>query len=287
MKEVKTVLGKGLASLLPEDSSRDRHMGISMLRVQDIRENAYQPRRDFDETAIQELAASIKASGIIQPLVVRKTATGYELIAGERRLRAAKIAGLTQVPIVIRRTTDKEALELALIENIQRQDLNCVDEARAYMQLMTEFQMTQEEVAERVGKDRSSIANHLRVLRLPEPILEDLQKGILTFGHAKVLVALESPEKKMRLRDLIITEKLSVRQAELLIQQMKEPEKPAVPTPRTPLATRLKNLALEISRQVGTKVDIQGNDTRGKFVIHYTTRADFDRILAVIKEGQS
>ncbi len=221
----KSVLGKGLASLLPgamaplpttsaetsqaqqsaasaasaagaatpvmESGNKDRHPGISLAMIDEIQVGAFQPRREFDEAAIEDLAQSIRSNGIIQPLVVRKTAEGYELIAGERRLRAAKKAGLKQIPIVIRRSTDREVLELALIENIQRQDLNCVEEAMAYFQLSQDFSLTQEEVATRVGKDRTTIANHLRLLRLPEVILDDLKTNRMSFGHGKVLLGLE------------------------------------------------------------------------------------------------
>lgn len=226
----KTVLGKGLASLLPnstasapsgasvfgsapltpsasETPNRDRHMGISMAGVDEIQVNHFQPRREFDELSLKELAQSIRTSGIIQPLVVRKTAKdGFELIAGERRLRAAKLAGLKQVPVVIRRSTDRETLELALVENIQRQNLNCVDEALAYFQLIQEFSLTQEEVSDRVGKDRATVANYLRLLRLPETILDDLKKQILTFGHGKALLGLEDADMRLRARVQILQE---------------------------------------------------------------------------------
>ncbi|NDD92731.1 ParB/RepB/Spo0J family partition protein, partial [bacterium] len=190
----KTVLGKGLASLLPGAAAsisatpsaapsnhaglmagnQDRHPGIALLPVDELSVNDYQPRRSFDDSTLQELAQSIKTNGLIQPLIVRRTTSGYQLIAGERRLRASKLAGLRQVPVVVRRSTDREALEMALIENIQREDLNCIDEALAYRQLMEEFQLTQEEAATRVGKERASVANHLRLLRLPEEIVNDL-----------------------------------------------------------------------------------------------------------------
>ncbi len=165
----------------PDTGNRDRHPGISLAAVDDIQANHYQPRHDFDEQALAELAQSIEANGIIQPLVVRKGVTGgYQLIAGERRLRAAKLAGLKQVPVVIRRSTDREALELALVENIQRQNLNCIDEALAYLQLMEEFALTQEEVAKRVGKERATVGNTVRLLKLPQAIIDDLKKQILS-----------------------------------------------------------------------------------------------------------
>ncbi len=324
----KNVLGKGLASLLPSASSsvppsaifgppadaspavdsqesreassvtdssaqtvasRDRHMGISMISLNDIRPNRYQPRREFDDAAIQELAESIKSSGIIQPLVVRKVRDGFELIAGERRLRAAKAAGLKQVPIVIRRSTDKEALELALIENIQRQDLNCVDEALAYFQLIEEFSLKQEEVADRVGKDRATVANYLRLLRLPETILEDLKTQALSFGHGKALLGLDDADLRLRARKQILEKKLSVRETESLVDLLKNEKKESQsssssskPTPE-PYAERLIHLSRELARHWSTQVEIKGSDKRGKILIHYSSRQELDRILEGMK----
>ncbi len=309
----KTVLGKGLASLLPnaqsphlaaggsafgptpssalkstpsESSNRDRHMGISMASVDDIQVNHFQPRREFNEVHLKELAQSIRTSGIIQPLVVRKTEKdGLELIAGERRLRAAKMAGLKQVPIVIRRSTDRETLELALIENIQRQDLNCVDEALAYFQLIQDFSLTQEEVADRVGKERATVANYLRLLRLPEVIIDDLKNQILTFGHGKALLGLEEADLRIRARTQVIKEQLSVRETEALVDAMKKASKDQKgteeisPHPKTAFAQRITNLSQELARFWSTKVEIKGSERRGKIVLHYASRQELDRIL--------
>ncbi len=300
----KTVLGKGLASLLPplqppsggsthtpvspasSESNHSRHLGISMAAIEDIEANHFQPRRDFDPVSLEELAQSIRTSGIIQPLLVRKNSKdGFELIAGERRLRAAKLAGLKQVPVVIRRSTDRETLELALIENIQRQNLNCVDEALAYFQLLQEFSLTQEEVADRVGKDRASIANYLRLLRLPEVILEDLKRQVLSFGHGKALLSLDDSELRLRARAEIIEKRLSVRETESLIEVMKKTALETGggvigPVPaKNPVTHRLNNLSYELARYWSTKVEIKGTESRGKIVIHYSTRQDLDRIL--------
>ncbi len=267
-----------------EVSHRDRHLGISMASLSDIRANHFQPRRDFDENALQELAQSIKTSGIIQPLVVRKTAKdGYELIAGERRLRAAKLAGLKQVPIVIRKSTDREALELALIENIQRQNLNCVDEALAYFQLIQDFALTQEEVSERVGKDRATVANYLRLLRLPEAIIDDLKRQVLSFGHGKALLGIDDTELRLKARAQIIDKRLSVRETEALIESMKQAKASAAGADaapaKTPLAARFANLSKELGRYWSTKVEVKGSEAKGKIVIHYSTRQDLDRIV--------
>lgn len=318
----KTVLGKGLASLLPgaanmpppppvvmqsmeavstpvandtnkttEESNRDRHPGISIALVGDIHVNPFQPRREFDESHIEELAQSIRINGIIQPLVVRKVPKGYELIAGERRLRAAKKAGLQQVPIVIRRSTDRESLELALIENIQRQDLGCVEEAKAYAQLVEEFNLTQEELAKRMGKDRATVANHLRLLKLPEVVLEDLRLNRLTFGHAKVLMALEDKDVLLRFREKIIAHHWSVRETESEISAWKEtaqtPASGATTEPESPLQQtfryRISNLGRELSRMWNTKVDIKGSEQKGKIVLHYRNSQDLHRLVDYLK----
>jgi ParB family chromosome partitioning protein len=308
----KQALGKGLASLFPgaytppppappqstespaavtapveppsNEVNKDRIPGIAMAMIDSIQVNQYQPRRDFDDKAIEELAQSIRSNGIIQPLVVRKSSTGnYELIAGERRLRAAKVVGLKQVPIVIRRSTDREALELALIENIQRQNLNCVDEALAYFQLIEDFALTQEEVALRVGKDRATVANFLRLLRLSPEILTDLKTGALSFGHGKVLLSLEDAELRMRARNQIIEKHLSVRDSEALVEQLKQGAQVSDSSKKSvvlsPVKSRLLNLAQDLCRQWSTKVEVKGSERRGKIVIHYASRQELDRLL--------
>jgi len=323
----KQVLGKGLASLFPgvgsiqqpstglppagaiaagpatiamspsvtsaEVQNKDRQMGIALAFLDDIQVNQYQPRREFDPSAIEELAQSIRENGIIQPLVVRKTSIGsYELIAGERRLRAAKKAGLKQVPIVVRRSTDREALELALIENIQRENLNCIDTALAYFQLIQDFSLTQEEVAVKVGKDRASIANHLRLLRLPEAIIDDLKKGVLTFGHGKALLGLEDNELRMRARLDIIDHHMSVREAEALVEKMKTSVATglaAVPsvqnssTAISPVKARLANLAQDLTRLWSARVELKGSERRGKITFHYSSRQELDRLLEAMQ----
>jgi ParB family chromosome partitioning protein len=273
----------------PEMNNKDRIPGITMTAVADILVNPHQPRRDFDDTALEELAASIRANGIIQPLVVRRNATGsYELIAGERRLRASKLAGLQHVPVVVRRSTDRESLEIALVENIQRQNLNCVDEALAYFQLMEDFSLTQEEVAVRVGKDRATVANHLRLLRLPQEIIVDLKMQTLSFGHGKALLSLEEPELRLRARTEILEKHLSVRDTEALIEEMKraaqEAKEGASPskekiTEMTPMRSRLTNLAQELTRQWSTRIEMKGSERRGKIVIHYASRQELDRLI--------
>jgi ParB family chromosome partitioning protein len=271
-----------------ESSNRDRHLGISIIAIEEIQANHFQPRRDFDEASLEELAQSIRTSGIIQPLIVRKNAKGaYELIAGERRLRAAKIAGLKQVPIVVRKSTDRETLELALIENIQRQNLNCIDEALAYFQLIQDFSLTQEEVAARVGKERATVANYLRLLRLPEVIIEDLRKQTLSFGHGKALLALDEADTKLRARNQIIEKRLSVRETENLVDALKKVQvshdSSSSRNELSPIASRLTHLSHELARHWSAKVEVKGTEQKGKIVIHYSTREDLDRIVEAMQ----
>lgn len=275
-------------------SNRDRHLGIGLANIEDIAVNQYQPRRDFDDQALEELAQSIRANGIIQPLVVRKNEKGgYQLIAGERRLRASKLAGLKQVPIVIRKSTDREALELALIENIQRQNLNCIDESLAYFQLVQDFNLTQEEVAARVGKERATVANYLRLLKLPEAIIDDLKRQILSFGHGKALLSLEDTELRLRARAQIVEHRMSVRDAEALVEQLKVGAQSQVSAsgetspPKTAVQVRLGSLSQDLTRQWSTRVEIKGTERRGKIVLHYATRHELERILMSMQNGKT
>jgi ParB family chromosome partitioning protein len=274
-----------------EMSNANRIPGLTFANVDDIVANGYQPRRDFDDEELKSLSRSIVANGIIQPLVVRKGPYGYQLIAGERRLRAAKLAGLKQVPIVIRKSTDREALEIAVVENVQRSDVNCVDEALAYLQLMQDFNLTQDETAERVGKDRSTVANFVRLLRLPESIIDDLKRGILSFGHGKALLSLEDQDQRLLARKSIIEGKLSVRATEALIQEMMRktgasPSADATAKDLTPVQSRLKNLALEITRSVGVKAEVKGTEKRGKMVLHYSSREELERLITLMQTSR-
>jgi ParB family chromosome partitioning protein len=302
-------LGKGLASLLPGAANnpaaiarqimgevpggsappaapdvtvnKERIPGITMADVDSIVPNQFQPRQDFAEGALQDLAESIRTHGIIQPLIVRKGEDGkLHLIAGERRLRASKIAGLKQVPIVIRKTSDKEKLELALIENIQREDLNCVEVALSYFQLSEDFRLTQEEIAKRVGKDRVSVANHLRLLKLPEAILGDLRKNILTFGHGRALLSVVDPVKRMEIRNRIVEKHLSVRETERMVAEtlLEGPEASAEEKAANPAKAELKEFSERLGRALGTRVKTKGDKYRGSIVIDYFSKEDLDRI---------
>ncbi|OFZ79934.1 MAG: hypothetical protein A2583_06130 [Bdellovibrionales bacterium RIFOXYD1_FULL_53_11] len=267
-----------------------RHMGISLVTLEEIVPNAYQPRRDFDDEKMEELAQSIRENGLIQPLVVRKCASGYQLIAGERRLRAAKIAGLKHVPIVIRKSTDRESLEVAIIENVQRENLNCIDEALAYLRLSREFSLTQEDIAKRVGKDRATVSNSMRLLKLPEPVIDDLRRGVISYGHGKALLSLEDSGLVMQARTLVVEKAMSVRDTENLVEMLKAGKaengtsgKESVALPLSPLKMRLDNISQELTRKWSTKVELRGGERRGKIVFHYATRQDLDRILSAMQ----
>lgn len=233
----KMVLGKGIASLISPSINNDilespafkerkvvtevvdAEGGAVMIDVKEIKPNSSQPRKIFKEKEIAELSQSIKENGILQPLLVLKAETGFELIAGERRLRAAKLAGLEKVPVIIKKVTDREKVIMAILENVQREDLNCVEVALSYFQLINDFKLTQEELSKKLGKERSTVANFLRILKLPRAVLELLQKEILTFGHAKVLAGDRESEETTRLANEAATKNLSVRELEELIKK--------------------------------------------------------------------
>ncbi len=213
-------LGRGLLALIPEVPTVSEG-GVLEVPIAKIVANPLQPRKRFDQKKLQELSASIKTHGILSPVILRQADEGYELVAGERRLRAAKMAGLLAVPAVIREVSQAESLEVALIENIQREDLNPVEEAEVYQRLLTEFGLHQEELASRVGRDRSSVANSLRLLRLPKKIREDLAVGALSEGHARALLGLEKAAEQLQARDRILKRHLSVRETEALVRRLK------------------------------------------------------------------
>lgn len=277
------------AAVATTAQSKDRHMGISVLAVDDILPNPNQPRKDFDPALLAELSNSIKENGLIQPLVVRRIEKGYELIAGERRLRASKLAGLKVVPVVIRKSTDRESLELAIVENIQRENLNCVDEALAYFRLMNEYQLTQDELSRKMGKERSTIANSIRVLKLSEPILVKLKKGELSQGHAKALLAVEDFQKRERLSHQISNLGLNVRQAEKMAQSLREKKEASAGTVG---AETSQDAALHIEhaeklkKLLRTRVAIhssgQANGKGGKIEISFGGRDELNRIMNLL-----
>ena len=276
-------LGRGLGALLsspaPSSTAQEASAGpVVDLPIDSISANPKQPRKDFDDKALHDLAESLKQSGVLQPVVVRRFGESYQLIVGERRWRAAKMAGITKIPAVIRDATDAETLELALVENLLREDLNPMEEAEAYQRLLAEFGWTQEELAQRVARDRSSVANCLRLLKLPETIQADLRTGRLTMGHARALLSLDSPADQLKLREQILAHSWSVRATEQGVQA-----KRAQPTRRT-LRRSPELAAVEDALRVAlaTRVRIVGNERAGRIEIAYSSREELDRLNELI-----
>jgi len=287
MKNQNDRLGRGLRSLLPDTLDLDEGSlsGTDAIYflcdIEKINPNPYQPRKNMDNDGLNELAASIKEKGILQPLIINKAQNGaYELIAGERRLRAAGLAGLQKVPVIIRKASDEDRLELALIENIQRQNLNPIEESLAYDRLAQEFSLTQEEIAKKVGKERSTVANMLRLLNLPDYAKEDLQSGKISMGHARVLLSLPDSEMIQTLRNRIISQGLSVRQTEKLAKEtkgLKKPPKKKVHKNYIP-ESYCATLANDVTRHLGSRSKISQNGNRGKLEIEYYSLEDLERI---------
>jgi ParB family chromosome partitioning protein len=280
-------LGRGLGALLastPGDvTTLADQETLTEIPIDQISVNPNQPRKIFDSNALSELAASIKASGIIQPVVVRRVGGAYQLIAGERRWRAARQAGLLRIPAVIRDATDVESLEIALVENLLREDLNPMEEAEAYQKLLAQFGWTQEALAQRVGRDRSSIANSLRLLRLPDPIQADLRGGRLTMGHALALLSLTSEADQLRLRDEILAHSWSVRATE----QSARAVEAASGTPRRPKAARRRSpelVAVEdaLQRALMTRVRITGTERSGTIQVAYANAEELERLAELM-----
>jgi ParB family chromosome partitioning protein len=270
-------LGRGLGALLTTPLSLEgKH--LQDLPVDAISPNPQQPRKDFNINTLNDLSESVKRSGILQPVIVRKVGLGYELVVGERRWRAAKMAGLDKIPAVVRDVSDKESIELALVENLLREDLNPIEEAEAYRKLLADFGWTQEELAQHVGKDRSSIANYLRLLRLPEVIQTDLRSGRLTMGHARALLALSSPQDQLKLREEILIHSWSVRATEEGVQR-KRSQLPRRVARRSP---ELVGLEETLRDTLATRVRIVGNERRGRIEIIYSSREELERLTELI-----
>ena len=274
----KKALGRGLQTLIPVGNAAGRDE-IEDVPLSLVSPNPFQPRRAFDEAELEELANSVKTKGVLQPILVRKLGDeGYELIAGERRWRAAKLAGLKKIPAIVRPATDAEAMEMALIENLQRKDLNPLEAARAYQRLMKEFGLTQEAVARALGKERSSIANTVRLLALQSEVQTWVESDQLSWGHAKVLLGVSDPEQQVRLGRRAVTERLSVRDLERLVR-------PAHRAGRSNSARkghRPSEIEERMSRRLGTKVRLIHGKTGGKIVIDYYSPADLERVIDLI-----
>jgi len=271
----KSALGKGLGALIP-DAEKDSN--VFEVEVSKLFPNEDQPRRKFDEEKINALAESIKVHGVIQPIIVKREGDFYKIIAGERRWRAAKIAGLKKVPIVEKELSDREVMEISLIENIQREDLNPIEEALAYKRLMEDFQLTQEEIAERVGKSRSAIANTLRLLNLDDRVVEFINDGKLSEGHGKVIVSIEDKEKQFLIAKKVIEEDLNVRQTEKLIKEINNKKVKK----EKKIVAHYKDVEEKLQMFFGTKVKINNSKNKGKIEIEYYSEDDLQRILELL-----
>jgi len=275
----KNVLGKGLGAIFPDllnDSDKKKSLSCG---IEELRPNRYQPRKTFNDDKQKELIASIKNSGIIQPIIVRKAGNGYEIIAGERRWRAAQAAGLKDVPIVVREATDMEAAEISLIENIQREELNPLEEAGAYVTLIEKFKLSQEEISSQVGKDRSTVANTIRLLKLPPKVQDALRENKISAGHARCLLACNSTEEQSTALALILKKDLNVRETERLVQKAKKHPLDKQPAKKDRF---INDLEKALSAKLLAKVQINGSDKKGLIEIRYTSMDELNRLSGLI-----
>ena len=291
-------LGKGLDSLIPSAAVESKKKEVkndsvevaksenkgpeTIVKITKVEPNRKQPRKNFDEDALQELADSIKQFGLLQPILVQDRKDYYEIIAGERRWRAAKLAGLKEVPVIIREYTEKEIVEISLIENIQREDLNPIEEAQAYKRLLEEFNMKQDEVAERVSKSRSAVTNSIRLLKLSNEVQQMLIDDMITTGHARALLRIEDKELQYSLAQRIFDEKLSVRDVEKIMKSLQKPTKPKKMSDKTLMAI-YQDIEEKLKTKLSTKVSVTSKgDGAGKIEIEFYNHEDLDRILDMI-----
>ena len=279
-------LGKGLDSLLPRvqttvasdaEGGRPREIALEL-----IESNPFQTRSHMDEEQLTELAASITANGVVQPILVRPLAGGrFQLIAGERRWRASKLAGKKTVPAILRQVSDEQAMEITIVENLQREDLNPMEQARAFERLSREFHMTQEQIAQRTGKDRATVANFLRLLRLPAGVQAGVESAVLSFGHARALLALEEAEEIEKAAQRIVSLSLSVRQTETYVQGLIDPSRKAKKAPKEqqPSDPNVRDAQERLQRALGLKVAIEDHKGRGRVIIEYARLEDFDTLM--------
>ncbi|MFC0561282.1 ParB/RepB/Spo0J family partition protein [Halalkalibacter alkalisediminis] len=275
-------LGKGLQALFPEhkDEKNDK---VEQIAVNELRPNPYQPRKTFSEEAIAELTESIKQHGILQPILARKSIKGYEIVVGERRFRAAQQAGLKEVPVVVKELDEQKMMEFALIENLQREDLNPIEEALAYEKLMEHLKVTQEQLAERVGKSRPHVANHLRLLNLPQVVQQFISDGKLSMGHGRALLGLKDKQKLSILLEKILKEKLSVRDVEELVNQLNDHVSRETKRKKISLSPFLKERQDVLRTRLGTSVAIKPGKKKGKIEIDYFSEEDLDRIVQLLE----
>ena len=290
-------LGRGLDALFANGGAddlvsgsktketKDISDGVTLLKLVDVEPNRSQPRQDFDEEALLELADSIKEHGVITPIIVKKTDNGfYTIVAGERRWRASKLAGLKQIPAIVKDLTDMQTQEIALIENLQRKDLNPVEEALGYKKLMDDFSLTQEEIATKMGKSRSSVANSLRLLSLAKDVLELLREGKISFGHAKVILSLDK-KTQSQIANRIVSEDLSVRATEEILKQKPQKEKKPKKVDLN-LKLALDETEKKISSMLGVNVKIADKDGKGQVKIEYYSKEELDKIIKILSKGK-
>ena len=288
-------LGKGLDSLIPmsgntksvsetKELKKEENKGSeTIVKITQVEPNREQPRKNFDEDALQELADSIKQFGLLQPILVQDRKTHYEIIAGERRWRAAKLAGLKEVPVIIRDYTDQEIVEISLIENIQREDLNPIEEAQAYKRLLTEFNLKQDEVAERVSKSRTAVTNSIRLLKLGEKVQRMVIDDMISTGHARALLAVENPEEQYILAQKIFDEKLSVRDVEKLVKNLHKPEKSKKDGKDKTLQAIYQDIEDKLKQRLSTKVTVTSKgEGSGRIEIEFYNHEDLDRLLEIM-----
>lgn len=290
-------LGKGLDSLIPnaigeaktkkeavkETVVEEKKEPETLVKITMVEPNRKQPRKNFDEDALQELSESIKQFGLLQPILVQDRKDHYEIIAGERRWRAAKLAGLKEIPVIIRDYTDQEIVEISLIENIQREDLNPIEEAQAYKRLLTEFNLKQDEVAERVSKSRAAVTNSIRLLKLSDEVQQMVIDDMISTGHARALLAVEDKDEQYNLAQKIFDEKLSVRDVEKLVKNLHKPEKPSKKTENKTMEVIYQDIEEKLKQKLSTKVIVTSKgEGAGKIEIEFYNHEDLDRILDMI-----
>ncbi len=284
-------LGRGLGALIPQNTPVPQTpmpfmtgRSVVQLDINKIVPNPRQPRKYFDDEKLQDLSASIKEQGVNSPLLVRKRGNSFELIAGERRLRAAKKAGLATIPVIIKDYSDEQSLEIAIVENLQREDLNAVEESLAYKALSDEFKLTHEQIAKKVGKSRAAVTNSLRILELPQKIIDSISSGRISSGHARPLLTLSDKDRQIEVLQEIIKNDLSVRDVEALLSIISTETKKAKPKKRRAKDSNpvLKDLEDKMISALGTKVEIHGSPQKGKVIIHYYSQEDLERILEEI-----
>lgn len=278
----KRALGRGLSALIPtKEYVENKESNLTDIPISEIKTNKYQPRYEFNQEKLNELISSIKEKGIVQPVLVRKSGAGYELIAGERRLRAAKSLGIEKIPAIIKDVADNDMLEISLIENIQREELNAMEEANAFNRFVTDFNYTQEKIAQVLGKDRSTVANIIRLLSLPKKVQDFISRGMLTTGHAKAILSLATEEDRLRVSNLVVKKGLSVRETERLVARRGTAQK------RQPAGkgAHITDIEARLQQILGTRVRILHGKKRGVIQVEYYSLEDMNRLIGLLSKN--